>query len=103
MVGRVPTETPEARQLVRERLEGLQFPFGDHSAQVAWCRRMVAVGMLVRDAITEKLMTGQRVSMIAQRVGISELRVFHYLSRAPDEESSPADPWRFVRVDDDDG
>jgi hypothetical protein len=91
--------TAADREDVRVRLAALGFPFGDHVAQVDWCRRSVGSGAIMRDAITEKLMAGRTVSQIAETCGLSPLRVYHYLSRGPDMESVAGDPWRLVHAD----
>jgi hypothetical protein len=87
------------REEVRTRLVALGFPFGDHDAQVTWCRQALRDGLIMRDAMTEQLGAGRPVDEIARACGVTPLRVYHYLSRGPDMETAAGDPWRLVYAD----
>lgn len=92
--------TADAQIHIAERLAALGFPFdGDQRAQAAWTRDGLRTGLLEQTAVSEMHAHGQPVSLIARTCGMSELRVYHHLSRGPGMYTAGTDGWRLVVED----
>lgn len=94
---------------IQDRLTALGFPFGSNAGldPNTWTSNRTAVSEWAADALREgkiahtsqsdHLARGMAVDHIAALTGVSVLRVFHHIAKAPDEWTAGGDEWRVVR------